>query len=361
MDVIIERCAGLDVHKRTVAACVRSPGAGRTRRRSETKTFGTFEHELAELRSWLVAEGVTAVAMEATGVYWKPILYALEADFDLLLVNATHVKKVPGRKTDVADAEWLARLLECGLLRGSFVPPEPIRDLRDLTRYRKRLIQDRGRESQRLEKVLEDAGIKLAAVATSTLGVSVRAMLDALIAGERNPEALAELAKGRLRGKLPQLRLALSPTRFRPHHALMLAEHLAHIDHLSASINRLDERIDEVIAPFADARDRLMTIPAVAKTAAEVIIAECGVDMARFPTAAHLASWAGMCPGNNESAGKHRSGHTSGVTPGWLGFSPSAAGRRATRKTPTWLPTSGTSPAAGVPSEPRSPLATPSW
>ncbi|HYA67114.1 MAG TPA: IS110 family transposase [Acidimicrobiales bacterium] len=316
MEVIIDRCAGLDVHKKTVAACVRSPGGGRSRR-SEVRTFGTFAEELVELRDWLKAEGVTTVAMEATGVYWKPVFYALEDDFELLLVNATFVKKLPGRKTDVKDAEWLGQLLECGLLRGSFVPPPVIRELRDLTRYRKRLVQERARESQRVEKLLEDTGIKVSAVASCTLGASVRKMLDALVAGERDPAVLAELAKGRLRSKLPELRRSLDTSLFREHHAIMLSEHLAHIDHLSASIERLDGRVDQVIAPFAETRDRLMTIPGVGKTAAEVIIAEIGTDMSRFPTAAHLASWAGMCPGNNESAGKHRSGHTTSGDP-WL-------------------------------------------
>jgi transposase len=317
MEIVVERCCGLDVHKRTVAACVRSPGSGRVRRRSETRTFGTAQTELEDLRIWLASEGVTKVAMEATGVYWKPIWYTLEADMELVLVNATHVKKVPGRKTDVKDAEWLAQLLECGLLQASFVPPVVIRDLRDLTRYRKRLVHDRARESQRIEKVLEDAGLKLAAVVSHVLGVSGRAMLDALIVGERDPEVLAEMAKGRLKAKIPDLRVALTSSRFRDHHAVMLGQHLAHIDHLEAAIGRLDARVDELMAPFADARDRLATIPGVGKLAAEIIIAEIGADMSRFPTSGHLASWAGMCPGNNESAGKHRHGHTTGGDP-WL-------------------------------------------
>lgn len=318
MEVVIERCAGLDVHKRTVAACIRVPGKGR-RRDQQVRTFGAFNADLLALAEWLRDEGVTHVAMEATGVYWKPVWYVLEAEggFELLLVNAQHVKKVPGRKTDVKDAEWLAQLLECGLLRGSFVPPPRIRELRDLTRYRKRLIEDRVRETLRVQKVLEDIGIKLSSVATDVLGVSGRAMIEALIAGVRDPNALAALAKGRLRNKIPQLRAALAPGGFREHHAVMLSEHLAHIDHLDAAIARLDERVDEVIAPFASQHARLMTIPGVGKRAAEVIIAEIGVDMTRFPTAGHLASWAGMCPGNNESAGKRRSGRTTKGDP-WL-------------------------------------------
>lgn len=247
MEVLVDRCAGLDIGKKLVVGAVRTPGKGRARR-SEVRSFGTFEFQLAELRDWLEGEQVTQVAMEATGVYWKSIWYALEADFELLLVNAQHVKKVPGRKTDVRDAEWLAQLLECGLLRGSFVPPLVIRDLRDLTRYRKKVIEDRVRESLRVQKVLEDAGVKLSSVASNTVGVSGRAMLDALIAGERDPEALAQLARGRMRAKLPELRHALAATRFRVHHAMLLGEHLAHLDHLDATIDRLDERVDAVMA-----------------------------------------------------------------------------------------------------------------
>jgi transposase len=334
MEIVVERCAGLDVHKKTVAACVRSPGEGQ--RHSEVRTFGTFQSQLEDLAAWLRAEGVTQVAMEATGVYWKPVWWALEADFELLLVNATHVKKVPGRKTDVKDAEWLAQLLECGLLRGSFVPPVVIRDLRDLTRYRKRLIQNRTQESLRIQKVLEDAGVKLSSVVSDTVGVSGREMLEFLIAGVRDAEVLADRARGRMRKKIPALRQALSAGRFRGHHALLLTEHLAHLDHLNAAIDRLDDRIDEVMAPFSDQRDRLMTIPGVGKSAAEVIVAEVGTDMSRFPTAAHLASWSGMCPGNNESAGKHHSGKTTKGDP-WLSGMLTECGWAARRTKDTYL------------------------
>jgi transposase len=230
-----------------------------------------------------------------------------ERGFQLLLVNARHVKILPGRTTDVGDAAWLAELLECGLLRGSFVPPPAIRQLRDLTRYRKRLIQAHGAECQRIQKTLEDAGIKLDSVAADVLGVSGRAMLGALVAGERDPQVLAELAKGKLRKKLPQLRQALRG-RFGEHHALLVGLALAHLEHLEAATATLDGRIDEVIAPFAAARDRLDTITGIGKRAAEIIIAEIGVDMSVFPTAGHLASWAGRCPGNNITGGKRRSG-----------------------------------------------------
>jgi transposase len=308
MDVMVERVAGLDVHKRSVTGCVRTPGPT-GERREDKRTFPTFSGDLQRLREWLVGEGVTHVAMEATGVFWKPVWHELEGHVELLLVNAKHVKMIPGRKTDVADAAWLAQLLECGLLRGSFIPPPEIRRLRDLTRYRKRLVQDRTRETQRVEKVLEDAGIKLASVASRTLGVSGRAMIDRLIAGERDPAVLADLALKRLRYRLDDLEQALVG-RFEQHHAAMLALHLGHVDELTATITELDQRIEGAMAGFAGQRDRLMTIPGVAKITAEVIIAEVGVDMSRFPTAAHLASWTGFCPGNNESAGKRRSGRT---------------------------------------------------
>jgi len=308
MERLIERVCGLDVHKQTVAACVRVP-ASKGAREQHVRTFGTTVAELLALRDWLEAHEVTHVAMESTGVYWKPIYYVLEERFTCLLVNAAHVKQVPGRKTDVQDCVWIAQLLEHGLLRGSFVPPAPIRELRDLTRYRKVLIQDRTREANRLHKLLEDAGIKLASVATDILGVSGRAMLEALVRGTTDPEVLAELARGKLRAKLPALRLALRG-RFRPHHAFLVSQLLAHLDYVDETITTLSERIEEVIGPFADELARLDTIHGVARRTAEVLIAELGVDMSQFPSDRHLASWAGLCPGNNESAGKHKSGKT---------------------------------------------------
>jgi transposase len=306
MERVIERCCGLDVHKKTVAACVRVPGFNQARTQ-HVQTFGTTVGELLALRDWLEAHGVTHVAMESTGVYWKPVFYVLEEAFSCLLANAGHIAQVPGRKTDVQDCQWIAQLLEHGLIRGSFVPPAPIRELRDLTRYRKALIQDRTREANRLHKVLEDAGMKLASVATDVLGVSGRAMLEALIGGTTDPNVLAELARGRLRTKLPALREALAG-RFRPHHAFLVTQLLAHLDHLDELIAAVSGQVDDVIAPFAQELARLDALPGVNKRTAEVILAEIGVDMRVFPSAGHLASWAGLCPGNNESAGKHRSG-----------------------------------------------------
>lgn len=319
MDVVVEVCAGLDIGKREVQACVRGPD-GSGGRRVEVLTFDTFTGSLEALRDWLVAEGVTEVAMEATGPYWKPVWYVLEdvGAFELRLVNSRHVKILPGRKTDVSDAMWLAELLEHGLLRGSFVPPRAVRELRDLTRYRKKLIQAHTAECQRIHKNLEDAGIKLDSVASDVLGLSGRAMLKALLAGERDPEVLAELAKGTLRRKIPELQQALRG-RFGDHHAVLIGIILDHIEHLETAIAALDARVDELMdrpdpdddgGGFARARDHLDTIPGVAKRAAEVIVAEIGVDMSRFPTAGHLASWAGMCPGNNITGGKSRSGAT---------------------------------------------------
>jgi transposase len=308
MERVIERCCGLDVHKKTVTACVRVPGA-KGDREQHVRTFGTTARDLLALREWLEAQGVTHVAMESTGVYWKPIFYVLEEAVTCVLANAAHIAQVPGRKTDVKDCAWIAQLLEHGLVRASLVPPVPIRELRDLTRYRKAIIQERTRETNRLHKVLEDADIKLASVASDVLGLSGRAMLDALVGGSTDVEAMADLARGVLRKKLPALRLALAG-RFRAHHAFLLTQLLAHIDYLDALIDTVSGQIDVVIAPFAEEVQRLDTIPGVNKRTAEVIIAEVGVDMSVFPSAGHLASWAGLCPGNNESAGKHRSGKT---------------------------------------------------
>ena len=318
MDVIVERCAGVDIGKDEVVGSVRGPGEGGRGRRKETRTFRSFTSQIEAMADWFRAEGVTRVVMEATGSYWKPVWYVLEeAGFELLLVNARHVKIVPGRKTDVADAEWLAELLEHGLLRGSFVPSAVIRELRDLTRYRKRLIQAHTSECQRIHKTLEDAGIKLDSVASDVLGVSCREMIAALCAGERNPDVLAELARGVLRKKIPDLREALHG-RFREHHALMIGLCLDHATHLEAAIAKLDGEIDRVMTPFVEARDRLDTITGVGKRAAECIIAEIGVDMTVFPTAGHLASWAGVCPGNNITGGKRHSGKTNKGNV-WLG------------------------------------------
>lgn len=307
MDVIVDRCAALDVHKKTVMACVRTAdGAGG--RRQVLREFRTFSRDLGRLREWLSEEAVTQVAMEATGVYWKPVWYVLEeASFDLLLANARHVKNLPGRKTDASDAAWLAQLLECGLLRGSFVPPREIARLRDLTRYRTKVVADRGREVQRLQKLLEDAGIKLDSVATDIQGVACRRMIEALIAGQRDPEVLADMALTRMRPKIPELREALVG-RFDDHHAVLARMHLDHMDELTRIEDRLDEQVNRLMAPFDEAATRLLTIPGVGKRIAEIIVAEIGVDMGRFPDAAHLASWAGLCPGNHESAGKRRSG-----------------------------------------------------
>jgi transposase len=308
MEQVFERVCGLDVHKATITACVRVPDA-KGKRLQLVQTFGTTTADLLALRDWLEAHGVTHVAMESTGVYWKPVYYVLEERVTCLLVNAAHVNKVPGRKTDVQDCAWLAQLLEHGLLRGSFVPPAPIRELRDLTRYRKSLIQERAREANRVHKMLEDAGIKLATVARDILGMSGRAMLEALVQGTRDPAVLAELARGRMRAKLPALRQALAG-HFRPHHAFLTTQILAHLDHLEQTIDTLGDRIATVLAPFADAVQRLDTIPGVNQRTAEVLIAEIGVDMSRFPSDRHLASWAGLCPGNHESAGKHKTGKT---------------------------------------------------
>jgi transposase len=307
MERIVERPGALDVHKATVTACVRV-WEGRVVS-EEVAEFKTTVPGLLALRDWLEALGVRQVAMEATGVYWKPVWAVLEDSFVLTLVNARHVKAVPGRKTDVKDAQWLCQLLEAGLLRGSFVPPKPIRTLRNLTRYRKAQIQDRSREAARLHKMLEDAGIKLATVATDIMGKSGRDMIAALVMGTTDPVVLADLARGVLRKKIPALREALEG-RFDAEHSLIVSQILAHIDFLDESIARLSDEIEQRIAPFARECELLMSIPGVRQRTAEVLIAEIGVDMTLFATPKHLASWAKMSPGNDQSAGKRRSGAT---------------------------------------------------
>src|SRR3954471_4839275 len=302
---LIDRCAGIDVGQALLVVCVRLvDSAGKLT--EEIRSFGATAPDLLELRDWLAASSVTHVAMESTGVYWKAPYYLLEDEFEVLLVNAAHLKHVPGRKTDVIDAQWIAEVLSYGLLRPSFVPPRPFRELRDLTRYRKALIRARTSEVNRLHKVLEDAGVKLATLATDVMGVSGREMTRALIAGVADPDALAELAKARLRTKLPQLRKALT-ARFRAHHAFLLTRMLAHIEALEADIEVLSERITELVEPWAGQLMILDSITGVGPRAAEVILAEIGADMSRFPTAGHLASWAGRCPGQRESAGKRGS------------------------------------------------------
>ncbi len=310
MDIVHYRCAGLDVSKRDAKVCVRVQEPTRAKATSTVTTWGSVTSQILALRDHLIEQQVTLAVMEATSDYWRPFYYVLEdGPFEVMLVNARHVKNLPGRKTDVSDAAWLAQLGAHGLVRGSFVPPEPIRQLRDLTRTRTAIVRERGREIQRLEKFLEDSGIKLSSVATDITGVSGRAMLNALVAGERAPEVLAELAKRRLRTKIPELTEALTG-RFNEHHAFLVTVHLNLIDEHTRAIDEITQRIEGAMAPFAGARDLLVTIPGVSTKVADVIVAETGADMSRFPSAAHLASWAGVCPGSNESAGRVKSTRT---------------------------------------------------
>jgi len=334
MDVIYARCCGLDIHKRSVVACLIVPGAEGTPHK-EIRTFGTMTDDLLALADWLGGHAVTHVAMESTGVYWQPIYNLLEGSFTLVLANARHIKAVPGRKTDVHDCEWLADLLRHGLLQASFVPDRPQRELRELTRYRTSLIRERAAEVNRLQKTLEGANIKLASVATDIMGRSGRAMLAALVAGTTDARPLAELAKGRLREKLPELERALTG-QLAAHQRFLLAQQLGHIDFLEATIERVSAEIGERLRPFDEALEQLDTIPGVGRRIAEVLVAEIGTDMTRFPTSRHLASWAGMCPGNNESAGKRRSGRTRKGSP-WLRAALVEAAQAAGRTRQTYL------------------------
>ena len=308
MDSIYRCCCGLDVHKDTVAACLRKIGDD-GKIHIEKQTYSTMTKGLLALSDWMTSEGVTHVAMESTGVYWKPIWNILEGGFTVLLVNARHIKQVPGRKTDMKDCEWIAQLLQHGLLNSSFVPPTPIRELRDLTRHRAKITGEQAAAANRIQKTLEDANIKLASVATDVMGVSGRAMLKAIISGQEDPKVLADHAKRRLRGKIPQLKLALEG-RVTEHHRFMLGTLLEQWEYLESLVKRLDGRIEDVMRPFQESVELLKGIPGVEQRTAENLIAEIGNNMDQFPSAEHLASWAGMCPGNNESAGKRKSGAT---------------------------------------------------
>jgi transposase len=334
LDVIYERCCGLDVHKRTVVACLIVAGT-HGEPRKEIRTFGTMSEDLLELSDWLAAAGCTHVAMESTGVYWKPLYNLLEEAFTPLLVNAWHIKAVPGRKTDVKDCEWIAELLRHGLLRGSFVPERPQRELRELTRYRTALVRERAAEVSRLQKTLEGANIKLASVATDIMGKSGRQMLKALIAGSTDASEMAQLARGKLRAKIPQLEQALRGC-FGAHQRFLIAQQLAHIDFLEETIEQLSAEIAERMRPLEEAIERLETIPGVGRRRAEAILAEIGPEMSRFPTYRHLASWAGMCPGNDQSGGKRRSGKTTKGNP-WLRAALVEAAHAAGRTKETYL------------------------
>ncbi len=310
MDVLYERCAGLDVHKKTVVACriVPKNGGGW---QHERRTFDTMTGDLLLLADWLRAAEITHVALESTGVYWRPVFNILESDFEVIVVNAQHIKQVPGRKTDVKDAEWIADLLQHGLLKASFIPEAPQRALRDLVRYRTALIQERSREINRVQKVLEDTNLKLGSVVSDVMGVSSREMLMSIIEGKEDPTALAQLAKGRMRSKIADLERALTGY-VQDHHRLMLKLHLEHIDDLNAKVEQLNQEVERCVVPFdqADEIERLDTIPGVGPLVAQGILAELGIDMTRFPTAAHAVSWAGLAPGKNESAGHNRSAKT---------------------------------------------------
>lgn len=309
MELVHARCAGIDISKKDAKVCVRVQGSGRRRTAASVTTWGAMTNQILALREYLLAQKVTCVVMEATGAYWKPFYYLLDDGLDVMLVNARDARNVPGRKSDVSDAAWLADLGAHGLVRGSFVPPPPIRELRDLTRARTVITRECSREAQRLEKLLEDAGIKLSSVATDITGASSRRMLEALIDGQRDPTAIADLVHWRMRPKIPALIEALTG-RFSEHHRFMTRLLLDRIDANSADVARLDARIEAAMEPFAPARDLLMSIPGISRITAEVFIAETGADMSVFPTAGHLASWCGLSPGSNESAGRVKSTKT---------------------------------------------------
>jgi transposase len=309
MEPIYTSCCGLDVHKRSIQTCIRRLGPD-GRIHQETRSFGTMTRDILEMADWLAVAGVTHVTMESTGVYWKPIYNLLEGRFTLLLVNARHVKHVPGRKTDVKDCQWLAQLLQCVLLKGSFIPPRPQRELRELTRHRTQLVAEKTRVANRIQKILEDANIKLASVASDILGASGRDMLRALIAGEQAPEKLADLARRQLRSKIPQLCLALEG-QVTEHHRFVLGELLDHLGYLESQIERFTRRIEEVSRPFASAIEALTQVTGLEQRAAQNVVAEIGATMEPFPSEHHLASWSGVCPGSNESGGKRKSGKTS--------------------------------------------------
>jgi transposase len=334
MDTLHPHCAGLDVHKDTVVACARHV-APSGRARSEVRTFSTLTSGLLELADWLTQQGVTHAAMESTGVYWKPVYHILEGGCELLLVNAEHVKKVPGRKTDVKDSEWLAQLLQCGLLRPSFIPPAPIRAVRDLTRQRTQLIGEKARVANRIQKVLEDTNVKLASVATDVLGKSGRAILNALVDGQTDPAELAELALGRLREKIPRLREALRG-KVTEHHRFLLRLLLQQVSFLEGQVGQLEGRITEALGPYEGQLQQLMEVPGISRTVAEVVLAEAGPDLAAFPSEGHLASWLGLCPGNEQSAGKRRSGKT-GKGNRWLKSALVQAAWAASRSKGTYL------------------------
>jgi transposase len=334
MNILFERCAGLDVHKQTVVAC-RLVGGSAGPLQSDTRSFGTTTAELLRLSDWLSEGGVTHVGMESTGVYWRPVFNLLESSFTVWVLNAQHVKNVPGRKTDVKDAHWLADLLRHGLVQPSFIPPQAQRDLRELTRERTNFVRQRATLVNRVQKVLEGANIKLGDVASNVLGMSGRAMLDAIVAGETDPATLAELAQGKLRRKREALEQALSG-RVRAQHRFLLAELLGQIDSLDETIGHFDTQISLACNADQAVLDLLDTIPGVARETAEMLVAEIGTDMSRFPSAGHLAAWAGLAPGNDESAGKRRSGKTRPGAP-WLRSGLVAAARGAVRSKNTYL------------------------
>jgi transposase len=335
MELLYERCAGLDVHQRSVVACVRIAKKKDGQAAEEVRTFETTTTGLLELSEWLEAEGCTHVAMEATGVYWKPVWHVLDEKFDLVLANAAHIKNVPGRKTDVKDAVWIADLLAHGLIRASFVPPTPIQDLRALMRTRKQLVREAARNTQRIQKALEDANIKLAGVVSSILGKSGRAVLDALVAGENDPQKLFELTKDRLKAPRETLVEALRGN-VREHHRFLIKLHLDQIDALNKAVCELEARVEEHLAPFRKNVEVLTTMPGISDVAANVIVSEIGSDMGRFPTAAHLVSWAGLCPRSDESAGKRRSSRIKHGAP-WLKTTLVQCAWGATRKKDSYL------------------------